>query len=100
MLEMDKTGENIMSNVQDGAISIAVDASGISFQFYSSGVVSNCKNGGLNHGVAVVGYKSDRGKEYFLVKNSWGARWGNKGYIWLGVNNQCGANEEPLILYL
>jgi len=99
-LEYDSNGENIMSNVQDGTISIAIDASSIGFQFYTKGVLSSCKNNGLNHGVTVVGYGAEAGKEFFLVKNSWGSRWGAGGYVKLGVNNQCGANEEPLIIYL
>ena len=101
MLEEDKNGEEIMHAIQDGPISVAVDASGLSFQFYSKGVVTNCKNTGLNHGVTAVGYGSESGKEFFLIKNSWGSRWGDKGFIKLGVSgNNCGVNEEPLVLVL
>jgi len=35
----------------------------------------------LNHGVVAVGWGIEKGVEYFLLKNSWGGRWGESGYI-------------------
>lgn len=74
-----------------GPISVAIEADKIGP--YSGGVYDNDKCGQKpNHGVLVVGYGSEGGKDYWIVKNSWGADWGDKGYIKIrrNHNNQCG----------
>lgn len=76
----------------NGPISIAVDAS--TWQLYFGGVVSNCFSQQLNHGVLLVGYNNEANPPYWIVKNSWGASWGEGGYIRLAKGtNQCMMKE-------
>lgn len=89
-----------------GPVSVAIDASHQSFQFYSDGVYyePECDSENLDHGVLVVGYGTDEksGSDYWLVKNSWGSSWGDKGYVKMARNreNHCGiasSSSYPLV---
>jgi len=84
-----------------GPVSVAIEADKRDFQSYTSGVLSGTGCGvNLDHGVLAVGYGVEDGVEFFRVKNSWGASWGDKGYIKLAVQNDnaagtCGILSGP-----
>jgi cathepsin H len=80
-----------------GPVSIAFQVVA-GFKDYTSGVYTSdvCKNGAqdVNHAVVAVGYGTENGTDYWLVKNSWGAAWGDQGYFKIarGVN-MCGVGQ-------
>jgi cathepsin F len=80
-----------------GPLSVALNADVL--QFYNGGIIdydaNECDPQGLNHGVAIVGYGSDNGNDYWIVKNSWGSRWGEKGYFRIARGKgTCGINTH------
>jgi len=94
-----KDNDALQAAVAGQPVSIAIDAENI--MFYSSGIFDN-KNCGdsLDHGVLIVGYGTANSTDFWKVKNSWGASWGEEGYIrFIRVSGQveaiCGLNLEP-----
>jgi len=104
------TGYNVLpSNDQDavlthlaevGPLAVSVYASG--WGSYSSGVYDGCDfdaNIAMNHAVQLVGYGTDASEgDYWIVRNSWGSRWGEDGYIRLQRQStaQCGTDSTPM----
>jgi hypothetical protein len=82
---------NLSTLIQNGPVSIAIEADQSAFQFYSGGVFSAACGHNLDHGVLIVGYGTLSSKPYWIVKNSWGATWGMQGYIlMIQGKDECG----------
>jgi cathepsin L len=90
--------DQLKAALAKGPVSVAIEADRIAFQSYTSGVITGSGCGQqLDHGVLAVGYGTENGTPYFLVKNSWGASWGDKGYVKIGAtsDNVCGILSAP-----
>lgn len=76
-----------------GPVTVAVYCD--TFRFYESGVFDDtCSDEVLDHAMLLIGSGTDQGKPYWIIKNSWGAAWGEEGYIRIiaGVN-ECGISD-------
>ncbi|BFG35908.1 hypothetical protein CerSpe_221820 [Prunus speciosa] len=62
-------------------VSVAIEAGGMALQLYQSGVFTGECGTALDHGVVAVGYGTENGTDYWLVRNSWGTNWGESGYF-------------------
>lgn len=81
--------------IKTGPLAIALNANPL--QFYESGILdldsSECDPQGLNHAVVLVGYGVENGVDYWIVRNSWGAGWGEDGYFRIARGKgTCGIN--------
>lgn len=79
--------EDIKKSLKNGPIAIALDANSFFFRFYESGVIDlpSDYSYGLNHAVMLVGYGKDKGGEHWIIQNSWGPGWGDKGFVRLRI---------------
>ena len=84
----------LMAAIAQGPTSVTIDASETVFHAYTGGIISGTACGtSLDHAVTAVGYGTQgTGKDFYIVKNSWGTSWGDKGFIMMArnTNNMCG----------
>jgi hypothetical protein len=72
--------QNILSTVGPPSVCVAADA----WQTYTGGILKSCP-GSVDHCVQAVGFTQSGTEPYWVVRNSWGASWGEKGYIYLDM---------------
>ena len=82
-----------------GPVSVLINANDLQHCVKGMGIYknTNCSKQ-VNHAVLVVGYGTEKGVDYWIVKNSWSTRWGDDGYIKMIRNvNICGIAYDPVL---
>ncbi|XP_059147863.1 procathepsin L-like [Physella acuta] len=85
--------DNMMKVIHTTPIAAYINAGQVSFQMYTGGIYSdpNCSPSMLDHAVQIIGYGTEGGVDYWIIKNSWGSNWGQKGYMNIvRGKNMCG----------
>lgn len=88
----------ILNQLNKQPVNVAVAAGNSVFGTYRSGIVtasSGCPTN-IDHAILAVGYGSENGVQYYIVRNSWGSGWGESGYIRIatgGTAGVCGINQ-------
>ena len=97
--KLDSTDEVDLANFlsSQGPLSIAINAGPL--QTYDSGILNpdayECDPTALDHGVTLVGYGTESKQDYWIIKNSWGTSWGEKGFFRMARGTgACGVNTE------
>ena len=97
-----KNKDALLQALSAQPVSIAIEADHFVFQNYRGGIITEDTCGDtLDHGVLAVGFDTTADTPYWIVKNSWGASWGESGYVRLAINvtdtsGQCGILEHPV----
>ena len=82
---------SLQAELDQHPVAVAVDAS--SWSSYTGGVLTKCGSR-LNHAVVAVGYDAQGN---WIIRNSWGARWGEAGHITLAAGNTCGVLNKAYV---
>jgi C1A family cysteine protease len=81
-----KSSAQLKAAIAQQPVAVTVNAGAYPFMHYIEGIVTDKScDSYLDHAVLAVGYGVENGQEYYIVKNSWGANWGENGYIRIGV---------------
>ncbi|KAL7738100.1 hypothetical protein ACLKA6_006447 [Drosophila palustris] len=81
-----------------GPLACSMNAGSISFEQYDGGIYEDeeCNQDEVNHSVVVVGYGTENGRDYWIIKNSYSQNWGESGFMRLPRNagSFCGIASE------
>jgi len=76
------SSSSLLAAIAQGPTSVTVEADTATFQGYTGGIMNSSSCGtSLDHAITAVGYGEQDGQKYYIVRNSWGPTWGDKGYI-------------------
>lgn len=86
-----------------GPLTIGINSKPL--QTYSGGIIDlnslQCPPKDINHPVILVGYGTNSGKDYWIIKNNWGRAWGESGYFRVARGKSvCGVNYYVVIPYI
>ncbi|KAL6995741.1 cathepsin L [Sarracenia purpurea var. burkii] len=89
--------KHLLQAVSNQPVSVGICGSERAFQLYSEGIFSGPCSTSLDHAVLIVGYGSENGLDYWIIKNSWGTHWGMDGYMHMlrndgNLEGVCGIN--------
>lgn len=92
--------ESLKSIVSEQPVAISIQADNL--QHYKGGIYDGPCYGKINHAVLIVGYGTENGTDYWIIKNSWGTKWGMNGFMYLIRNDgsrygHCSVAVEGLI---
>lgn len=91
--------EQLKAALNVGVVHVSVRADQPVFHAYTGGIINDPECGiQHNHAIAAVGYGKKGDTEYYIVKNSWGESWGEKGYVRIAAvagPGICGVQTNP-----
>jgi C1A family cysteine protease len=88
--------DQMKAALNKSTVSVSVQADQTAFHSYKSGVITSGCGTATDHAILAVGYGTENGVDYWLVKNSWGTGWGEHGYVKIGQQgNPCGILNHP-----
>ena len=88
----------LLQAVARGPVTALVDCEASLFKNYKSGIIDGPCEGIHNHVVLIVGFGEEAGVPYWKMKNSFGAAWGEDGYVRIARGRDlCGIGGEPYV---
>ena len=83
---------------------VAVAISSKAFRLYRSGIINDpTVPQSTPHAIIAVGYNMAHNPPYYILRNSWGPRWGENGYARIAITDGigvCGIHTSPMVAVL
>ncbi|KAF5810867.1 putative actinidain [Helianthus annuus] len=104
-VEVESNEDAVLCAVAKQPVTIGICGSAYDFQLYTGGIYNGqCSSSAysLDHAVLIVGYGTQDGEDYWIVKNQWGTYWGLEGYVLMkrgsdvNKNGVCGMYLEAM----